>query len=78
MTPKWCLKSRPRLGVREKKKQFGGPQNGVQILDPILESTLPIIFREVSEKSHFEKNAVSRFVVLIATCPGTREDLAES
>ena len=53
-TPKWGLKSGPRFGAREKKKQFGGPQNGVQILHPILGSTLPIIFREVTpEKSHF-------------------------
>ena len=47
-TPKWCLKSGPRFGAREKKKQFGGPRNGVQILHPILGSTLPIIFREVT------------------------------
>ena len=47
-TPNWGLKSGPRFGAREKKKQFGGPQNGVQISHPILGPTLPIIFREVT------------------------------
>ena len=37
-TSKCGLKSGPRFGGREKKKQFGGPQNGVQILHPILRS----------------------------------------
>ena len=73
-TPKWCLKSGPRFGAREKKKQFGGPENGVQILHPILGSTLPIIFREVMpEKSHFEKNACEQ--VRCLDSPGTGEDL---
>ena len=78
-TPNWGLKSGPRFGAREKKKQFGGPQNGVQISHPILGPTLPIIFREVTpEKNHIlNRILVSRFVVLTATCPRTGEDLAE-
>ena len=43
-TSKWGLKSGPRFGGRERKRQFGGPQNGVQILHPILGSTLPMFF----------------------------------
>ena len=33
-TSKWGLKSGHRFGGREKKKQFGGPQNGVRFCTP--------------------------------------------
>ena len=78
-TSKWGLKSGPRFGGRERKKQFGGPQNGVQILHPILGSTLHIFFVAWRrKKSHMLcRMFVSRFLVLTTTCPGTGEDRAE-
>ena len=52
-TSKWGLKSGPRFGGRERKKQFGGPQNRVQILHPILRSTLPMLFVEWRRKKSY-------------------------
>ena len=43
-TLKWGAKSGPRFGVRRIVFSFRGPQNGVQILGPILRSTLPVFF----------------------------------
>ena len=43
-TLKWGAKSGPRFGVRRIVFSFRGPQNGVQILGPILGSTLPVFF----------------------------------
>ena len=49
-TLKWGAKSGPRFGVRRIVFSFRGPQNGVQILGPILRSTLPVFFRRVTLK----------------------------
>ena len=50
----WTLKGGakpgPRFGVRRKVFSFRGPQNGVQILGPILRSTLHLFFRSVTQK----------------------------
>ena len=43
-TLKWGAKSGPRFGVRRIVFSFRGPQIGVQILGPILGSTLPGFF----------------------------------
>ena len=43
-TLKWGAKFGPRFGVRQIVFSFRGPQNGVQILGPILRSTLPVFF----------------------------------
>ena len=49
-TLKWGAKFGPRFGVRRIVFSFRGLQNGVQILGPILRSTLPVLFRSVTLK----------------------------
>ena len=52
-TLKWGAKFGPRFGVRRIVFSFRGPQNGVQILGPILRSTLPVFFSQRdAEKGH--------------------------
>ena len=72
-TSKCGLKCGPRFGGRERKKQFGGPQNGAQIWHLILGCTLPLFFlARRREKNHMLcRMFVSRFLVLTTTCPGT-------
>ena len=53
VTLKWDAKSGPHFGVRRIVFSFRGPENGVQILGPILRSTLPVVFSQRdAEKGH--------------------------
>ena len=52
-TLKWGAKSGPCFGVRRIVFPLAAPQNGVQILGPILRSTLPVFFSQRdAEKGH--------------------------
>ena len=67
-TLKWGAKSGPRFGVRRIVFSFRGPQNGVQILGPILGSTLPVFFAAWRpKKSSPSRMLVSRFVCFTST-----------
>ena len=69
-TLKWGAKFGPRFGVRRIVFSFRGPQNGVQILGPILRSTLPVFFFAAWrwKRSSPSRMLVSRFVFFTPHC----------
>ena len=76
-TLKWGAKSGPRFGVRRIVFSFRGPQNGVQILGPILRSTLPVFFSQPdAEKGHPRVGCLWAGSFPSHHIAGTGEDLA--